>query len=288
MIREKEETAMNKWNLVVDVAKCENCHNCTLAVKDEFEGNEFPGYSKPQPRHGHEWIRIERRVRGNGHMVDAAYRPSMCNHCDDAPCMAKAQGAIVKRPDGIVLIDPDKAKGRKDLVQACPYGNIWWNEEEQVAQSWFFDAHLLDQGWKEPRCSQSCPTGALEAVKVTDGEMKSRIRAEGLQVLRPELGTKPRVYYKNLYRYDKCFIGGTVVTREDGLDECVLGATIILTRDGQEIARQVTDVFGDFKFDGLDPNSGNYGIDVFHPSAGKTATVATLADSIYVGEIRIG
>jgi len=151
---------MNKWNLIVDVARCENCHNCTLAVKDEFEDNEFPGYSKPQPRHGHEWIRIDRKVRGEGSMVDAAYLPRLCNHCDNAPCIKAAGGAIRKRDDGIVLIDPEKARGRKDLVQSCPYGNIWWNEAHQVPQTWFFDAHLLDQGWTEPRCTQACPTSS--------------------------------------------------------------------------------------------------------------------------------
>ena len=44
-------------------------------------------------------------------MIDIAYVPTMCNHCDDAPCIKAAQnGAIAKREDGIVIIDPVKAK----------------------------------------------------------------------------------------------------------------------------------------------------------------------------------
>ena len=110
---------MTQWNLIIDVARCENCNNCVLANKDEYVGNDFPGYSAPQALHGAGTMRIHRRVRGEGHMVDAAYLPTMCNHCDDAPCI-KAAGADVirKRADGIVIIDPVKAKGRKDLVQA--------------------------------------------------------------------------------------------------------------------------------------------------------------------------
>ena len=46
---------MKKWNLVIDVAKCTNCNNCFLADKDEYVGNDFPGYAAPQPRHGHRW-----------------------------------------------------------------------------------------------------------------------------------------------------------------------------------------------------------------------------------------
>ncbi len=72
---------MSQWNLIIDVARCENCNNCVLANKDEFVGNDFPGYSAGHELHGKGTIRIHRRVRGEGHMVDAAYLPAMCNHC---------------------------------------------------------------------------------------------------------------------------------------------------------------------------------------------------------------
>ncbi len=98
-----------------------------------------------------------------------------------------------KRDDGIVIIDPEKSRGRRDLVDACPYGAIVWNEEREVPQAWIFDAHLLDAGWKEPRCAQACPTGALRAVKLDDDAMRAQARAESLEVLQPELGTRPRV-----------------------------------------------------------------------------------------------
>src|SRR6266576_738352 len=108
---------MQKWNMIIDVAECTNCNLCTLAAMDEYVANEWPGYSKPMPKHGHKWINILQKERGQVPMIDIAYVPTMCNHCDDAPCIAKAGGAITKRDDGIVLIDPDKAKGRKDLVE---------------------------------------------------------------------------------------------------------------------------------------------------------------------------
>ena len=126
----------------------------------------------------------------------------------------RAAARSKKRDDGIVLIDPDKAKGRKDLVEACPYGHIWWNDEHQVPQIWPFDAHLIDQGWDKTRGHLSCPTGAMRAIKVEDDEMAQMVREQGLEVMRPELGTKPRVYYRNLWRYTKCFIGGTIVGGE--------------------------------------------------------------------------
>src|SRR5213595_149985 len=181
---------MSQWNLIIDVARCENCNNCVLANKDEYVGNEFPGYTAGHDLHGESTIKIHRRVRGEGHLVDVAYLPTMCNHCDNAPCVEAGRGAVKKREDGIVIIDPELAKGRKDLVGSCPYGAIVWNEKEQLPQNWIFDAHLLDQGWKEPRCAQSCPTDSIRAVKADADAMAAMVAEQQLEVLEPQLKTQ--------------------------------------------------------------------------------------------------
>jgi Fe-S-cluster-containing hydrogenase component 2 len=219
-------------------------------------------------------------------MIDIAYVPTMCNHCDDAPCLAKAGDAIKKRPDGIVLIDPEKAKGRRDLVDACPYGHIWWNEELELPQAWPFDAHLIDDGWQQTRGHQSCPTGAMRAISLEDADMARMAREEGLEVLRPELASKPRVYYRNLWRYSKCFIGGSIASANNGVVDCVEGARVQLLRDGRVVGETTTDNYGDFKFDRLDENSGKYVVEI--SSNGRTRTVeARLGASINLGEIRL-
>jgi Fe-S-cluster-containing dehydrogenase component len=278
---------MKKWNLIVDVAECINCNLCTLAAMDEYVGNRFPGYSAPMPRHGHRWINILQKERGQAPMIDAAYVPTMCNHCDDAPCMkADKTGAISKRDDGILLIDPDKAKGQKQLVDACPYGHIWWNEELQLPQAWTFDAHLIDEGWTHTRGQQVCPTGAIRAVKVEDGEMERLVRDEQLEVMKPELKTKPRIYYKNLWRYSKCFIGGTVSFRADGAVDCVEGAKVQLKKDNVVLSEATTDNFGDFKFDRLDEGSGVYSVEIAAKGT-KKVIEAVLGASVNLGEIRL-
>ena len=66
---------MNKWNLIVDVAECTNCNLCTLAAMDEYVGNDFPGYSAPMPKHGHKWINILQKERGQLPTIDIAYVP---------------------------------------------------------------------------------------------------------------------------------------------------------------------------------------------------------------------
>jgi len=276
-----------KWNMIVDVERCNNCRGCFLAVKDEHTGNDFPGYAAEQPPMGHNWLNIERKERGSYPIVDAHFMPVMCNHCDDAPCMKVAKNdAISKRADGIVIIDPKKSKGQKAIVDACPYGAVSWNEEKQVPQIWIFDAHLLDDGWTKTRAEQCCPTNVFRSIKVEDQEMQRIKAAEGLEVLQPELESKPRVYYKNLYLMNKCFVSGSVVANVEGIEECAGGAEVILKQNGNEVGRATTDIFGEFKIDKLEPNSGQYVLEASSDSSGSLSMEFNLGDeSLYLGEI---
>ncbi len=278
---------MSKWNMIIDVAECTNCNLCTLANMDEYVDNDWPGYAAPMPKHGHKWIDIKQNERGQTPFMDIAYLPTMCNHCDEAPCIKAAPDAISKRDDGIVLIDPDKAKGKKELVDACPYGHIWWNEELETAQAWPFDAHLLDQGWEMTRGHQSCPTGAMQAIKLDDEAMANKAEEEGLEVLQPELGTKPRVWYRNLWRFNTAFIGGSVSAEADGIVDCVEGATVTLSRNGEKIAESTTDNYGDFKFDRLAEGSGAYIVEISLQHHDSRTIEVSLDRSVYLGDIRL-
>ena len=280
---------MKQWHLVIDVEECEDCNNCFLSCKDEHVGNDFPGYAAPQPRHGHRWMNIFRKERGQYPLIDVAYLPMPCMHCDRPPCLEKAEkGAVSKREDGVVLIDPVKAKGQAGLVEACPYGAIWWNEEEGIPQKCTFCAHLLDQGWTKPRCVQACPTGALEAVCLEDSEMQRLVESDNLQTLHPEYGTRPRVYYKNLYRFLRAFIGGTVAFESGGRTECAEGAEITLTRASDKRTwKTVTDNYGDFRFDALEEDSGDYRIEVFLKDHERKAIQVSPSKSVNVGTISL-
>ena len=279
---------MKKWNLVIDVATCFSCNACAVACHDEYHGNNFPGYAAEMPKHGQRWIDIRQREKGKFPMVEVSYLPVTCNHCDDAPCIKAAKdGAISKRPDGIVIIDPVKAKGQKQLVGACPYGAIHWNEEKELPQAWPFDAHLLDQGWTRTRGSQVCPTQAMRTLHVEDEEMQRIVKEEALQVLHPEFKTRPRIYYKNLDRFYKAFVGGSVAGMIDGVTECVAGARVVLRKGDGAVAEAKTDTYGDFKFQGLDENSGAYRIEVIDERFASKTIPFELKESAYLGTITI-
>ena len=276
---------MNKWNLIIDIAKCHDCNNCFLACKDEYCDNDFPPYSSAQPQHGHRWMDIKRLERGQYPLIDVAYLPTPCMHCDDADCIKAAENeAIYKREDGIVIIDPLKAKGQKALVDSCPYGVIWWNDESDLPQKCTFCAHLLDEGWTMPRCVQACPTGALEFVCVEDTDMQKKAELEVLEYFHPQYGLEPRVYYMNLYRYTRWFIAGNVALSEP--DVCAEGAKITLKNGaGKVVDTTVTNNYGDFKFDALEAHSSMYSLDIEYPGYGKRELSVDLEKSINIGTV---
>ncbi|MCX7858048.1 MAG: oxidoreductase [Deltaproteobacteria bacterium] len=213
---------MKGWYFIIDAEKCENCHNCFLACKDEHVNNDWTPITKPMAKKGRSWIEIKGRERGQYPFIDVCYLPVPCMHCDNAPCIRVAKnGAVYKRKDGIVIIDPSLSKEQKELVEACPYNAITWNEELKIPQKCTFCAHLLDEGWKTTRCVQACPTGALSIYYAEEAEIKEKAQTEGLQNYKANLNSKPRVFYKNLHLFTKNFLGGSLFTIRGGIEECL-------------------------------------------------------------------
>jgi Fe-S-cluster-containing dehydrogenase component len=272
---------MKKWNLVIDLVLCHDCNDCFLADKDEFVGNDFPPYSAGQPWHGHRWMNLERGERGQYPIVQTAYLPKPCQHCDEAPCLT-ADGAVYKREDGLVIVDPVKAKGRREILDSCPYNVIYWNDEAQLPQKCTGCAHLIDQGWTDTRCSQVCPTGAIKLVLADDAEMAQMVAAEGLEAFRGDLGTKPRVYYKNLYRWTKAFVAANVVGKDN--DENVEGATAVVGLAGQKVGEAATNNYGDFVVDKLEAGK-DYTLTVSAAGYKAVSVAVTLDKSKSLGSL---
>lgn len=276
---------MARYGLAVEIEKCTGCHACFIACKDEFTGNDYPPTAAAQPA-GHKWLRLLEVEQGTGTKVKVDYIPVMCQHCEEASCIRAAGGdAVYRRPDGIVIIDPQKAKGRKELVGACPYGAINWNQAEDLPQKCTMCAHMLDNGEKTVRCAEVCPTGALVFGDLDDpGSRISRLLAakSGLvESYKPELATRPRTKYIGL---PKLFIAGEVMLA-DKPGECAKGATVSLQAVGEHVVITVrADFFGDFEFKGLARNKEYIVKAEYEGYVPAELTVRTYA-SLNVGEI---
>ena len=272
---------MSRYGMIIDITKCTGCYNCFLACRDEFAGNEYPPYAAAQPMTGQNWMRVMERERGQYPKVKVAYTPVTCMHCENATCIRMAQNnAVYRRPDGIVIIDPVKAKGQKQLVSTCPYRVIEWNEEQEVPQKCILCAHMLDKGEKEPRCVESCPTGALIFGDLDDPKSEiARAMASGkTEVLHPEYGMKERVRYIALPRK---FVAGTVIYGD--IDECAGGLTVSLSGDGETRTAQ-TNNFGDFEFEGL-PDNISYTVKIEVSGYKAKSVKARTQKDVYLGEI---
>lgn len=276
---------MAKYAMAIDLSKCIGCYNCQVACKDEHVYNAFPPIAAEQPAFGQFWMSIEEREQvWNPSHIKVTYIPKPCQQCDDAPCVKAAKdGAIYKRQDGIVIIDPEKAAGRKDLVSSCPYGSIYLNEEKGLPQKCTFCAHLVDDGWSEPRCSQSCPTSCIYFGDVEDPESRiSQFLAENrTEAFHPEYGTKPRVFYADL---PKPHLSGSVRLGDSG--ECAADVKVTLTDASGAVRTAVTDCFGDFSF----RNAPRGACRIAYELAGYGAQSASLElkeEITFLGEIKL-
>ena len=238
----------------VDLTVCNGCYCCQIACKDEHVANDWTPYAKPQPDTGQFWIGLTETVRGHVPHVKVSYVPFLCNHCDDAPCIADCKAeAIYKRDDGIVIIDPVKCTGCKLCVDTCPHNSIYFNEQINIAQKCTGCSHLLDndEEWTVPRCVDQCPTEALKFGEEED--FADFIKDAAL--LNPEAGTKSRVYYKGL---PKKFIAGTLYDPAE--KEVLIGATCTLVDEESGLKfTETTTGFGDFWFKEL-PDDRSYSL----------------------------
>jgi Fe-S-cluster-containing dehydrogenase component len=267
--------------MVIDVNKCVGCYNCFLTCRDEYAGNTYPGYSAAQPMSGGNWLKVNEIERGTYPHVRVDYVPVTCSQCDSAACVKLDQtGAISRRADGIVLIDPEKAKGNKELLTMCPYRRIEWNEELQLPQKCTFCAHLLDQGEPEPRCVESCPSGALVFGDLDDpASAVARLVATGAsEVPQPAYAMGEKVTYRGL---PKKFVAGTVIYGD--IDEVAKGLEITLSGEGATLSTK-TNGFGDFEFDGLAENA-KYTVQINAPGYQAATCETKTAKDVFLGEI---
>ena len=114
--REIETGVVDGVNLLVmDMAKCIRCGNCSLAC------HKVHGNSRLVRR----GIHIERPFKPNKPAVQSILVPTVCMHCQDPECLTGCPtGAIARFPDGEIDINPSTCIGCGDCATQCPYNAI--------------------------------------------------------------------------------------------------------------------------------------------------------------------
>jgi len=258
---------------LIDFDRCNGCRNCQIVCKDEHCEQAWLPYAQAQPITGHFWMNVKEETRGQVPVVKVSYQPTFCTHCEEAPCIAVGKGAVYRREDGLVIIDPQKAVGQRELVGACPLGAIYWNEELALPQKCTGCAHLLDDGWAVPRCVDACATEALRFVDREDIDLTQ------VEVLEETAAFGPRVFYLNKPRR---FLAGLAF--DSVVNEVLIGARVDLKNaEGTVLSSVSTDEFGDFKFDQID--AAAYTLTITSEIGSKTLAADVRKQDLYVGDI---
>ena len=201
------------YGMGIDVSKCIGCGQCVQACKTEndvpFDSYHFNTWVERYVLRTDDEVEVDSPNGGMdgfpqtvtaGGIRRTFFVPKLCNHCAEAPCVQVCPvGATFTTQDGVVLVDDEYCIGCRYCIQACPYGARWVHPEKHVAAKCTFCYHRLTQGLI-PACVEVCPTGAR-----IFGEIEHRptplarfSRFNDIQVLKPHLNTKPKVYYANL------------------------------------------------------------------------------------------
>lgn len=172
--------------MVIDLRKCTGCHACSVACKAEFDVPLGVWRS---------WVKIEEK--GNYPNTGRFFLPRLCNHCDEPACMKVCpSGATTQREDGIVKVDEKKCIGCKLCIAACPYKARFLHPSKKIADKCDFCLHRVDKG-VVPSCVNTCPANARIFGDLNDPKSKisKLVGRNPVQVLKPELGTEPQVFY---------------------------------------------------------------------------------------------
>jgi len=195
---------MTHYAMVIDLNTCVGCNACMAACAME---NQTPVWKNKWRTY------VPEKEIGTSEMVMRRFFPRLCNHCDNPPCLTVCPtGATYKRPDGIVMIDPDRCMGCRACAMACPYdaryevtyddiktGKEFYGELQRTSPGMdkcSFCAHRLDNGMK-PACVETCVGSARQFGDLDNpaDPVAQMVMSGVAQPLMPHLGTRPNVYY---------------------------------------------------------------------------------------------
>jgi Fe-S-cluster-containing dehydrogenase component len=212
--------ARRRLAMVIDVRRCLDVQNCHACIDACHRAHNVPAI--PERAHEVKWIWKEpfehAFATDDSDATPVALRAHevlvFCNHCDNPPCVRVCPTrATWKRDDGVVAIDEHRCIGCRYCVAACPYGSrsFNWVDPRPFVATTTIDyptrtrgvvekCNLCEErlaGGRLPACVDACPSRAMLFGDLHDPTSEIRsVLAERYAIRRkPELGTRPQVYY---------------------------------------------------------------------------------------------
>ncbi len=211
-------TKEHHWRYVVNIKKCIGCGRCVKACKLENNVPLEPEYNRTWVEeyaiNDDETVSVNSRNGGidgftaylaggavpKDNLMKSFFVPKLCNQCNKPPCVQVCPvKATYVSPEGVVLVNRNACIGCRYCVQACPYGARFLDPRLRVADKCTWCYHRITKGLL-PACVEACPVGARVFGEMRDAEspLEKLLREQTLGVLKPEVGTEPKVYYIGL------------------------------------------------------------------------------------------
>ncbi len=218
-----EALTAKRWGMVIDTRKCLTRDGCTKCLDACRLAHNVPRI--PDRKHEVKWIWQEPvehafpslETEYPNQQLEGRRVPVLCNHCDDPPCVrvCPTEATWKRESDGIVMMDWHRCIGCRYCVAACPYGSrsFNWSDPRQyipagelnteyptrtkgVVEKCTFCEERLAVG-QLPACVEACPEKAMVFGDLSDpnSEIRQLLKSEQVRRRKPELGTKPEIFY---------------------------------------------------------------------------------------------
>ncbi len=199
--------------LLIDLAICNGCHNCQIACKDEHVANDWSPIAKPQPDTGQFWNKVINLERGSVPKVQVTYHHTYLPALRGGPLHRGLHRRRHLSASGRHRHHrPGQVQGQPAVRRGLPLRERHLLQRRSQHRP---EVHLLRPS---PRCGldRDPLLGCLShrglhlRRRGRPGQIKAKLAAA--ELLKPELPTRPRVYYLNL---PKKWIAGAVYEPAD-------------------------------------------------------------------------
>ena len=176
--------------MLFDLRRCIGCSSCAVACKSE---NDVPlGVWRC-------WVK--KTEKGRFPNTREYFLPIVCNNCEKPICVTVCPvNAGIKRPDGIVYIDPHRCIGCRYCMIACPFNIPAYEYDDpfspEVKKCTMCFERYAQEG-KAPACASTCPREAIIFGR----------RSDLIKIARQRIHDHPDQYVDHIYGEHE--VGGT-------------------------------------------------------------------------------
>lgn len=185
------------YAMIIYKDRCIDCERCIEACA---QTNDVPSYGFRNT------ILHRKKTNMAASKFIREFLPVLCNHCNRPPCVrvCPTKATYKDKINGIVMMNETLCIGCKACMTACPYNARYYHrEKESVDKCDFCYRKRLQNGETNTACAEACPAGALFFGDLSDqnSEFYKILHKpdQNILVLRPESGSKPNVFYLQVF-----------------------------------------------------------------------------------------